>query len=299
MAVSESVYELLTNEDDARHCTEIGDEACREAPMSFTYMLLSYCFTKFGDTIVNPKTTLAWLASLVGAPAFVVGLIVPIRESGSMIPQSIIGGFIRRLPVRKWVWVVGSLGQSLCIFSLGLVALYLSGHVAGWSIVGLIAAFSLFRGLCSIAAKDVLGKTIPKPKRGQLTGWSASVAGFLSIGVGATLLASFGAELDSGHLAGLMFVAAALWLLGAAMFSRISEHAGAVDGGSTAIEGIRRLRIVFTDKPFRQFVFTRALLMCSALSAPFYVVAAQQLPGADARLLGAFIIAAGVASLVS
>ena len=61
----------------------------------------------------------------------------------------------------------------------------------------------------------------------------------------------------------------------------------------------RALRLLATDQPFRRFVITRALLMCSALSAPFYVALAQQNYGSPAYLLGAFVISAGLASLIS
>ena len=44
---------------------------------------------------------------------------------------------------------------------------------------------------------------------------------------------------------------------------------------------------------------TRALLMCSALSAPFYVALAQDNRGSAAAVLGSFVAAAGLASLLS
>jgi hypothetical protein len=37
-------------------------------------------------------------------------------------------------------------------------------------IVGLLVLFSLTRGLCSVSAKDVLGKTVSKARRGNLMG---------------------------------------------------------------------------------------------------------------------------------
>ena len=196
MRIFDAVYDALTNEEDARLCKDIDEEACREVPQSFTLLLLSYCLTKLGDAIASPKTTLAWLISMVGAPAFVLGLLVPIRESGSMIPQLFIGGIIRRLSIRKWVWVAGSLGQAACIVGIGFVAISLTGETAGWAILGLIVLFSLFRGFCSVAAKDVLGKTIPKTKRGQLTGWSASAAGLLGIGIGVILMLPMAGQFD-------------------------------------------------------------------------------------------------------
>ena len=47
----------------------------------------------------------------------------------------------------------------------------LDGVMAGWAIVGLLVVFSLARGLCSVSAKDVLGKTVSKSRRGILMGW--------------------------------------------------------------------------------------------------------------------------------
>jgi len=299
MPLTENLYDALTNEEDARVCRDIDENACRETPRSFVLLLASYFLTKLGDAVASPKTTLAWLTTALGAPAFVLGMLVPIRESGSLIPQLFIGGLIRRLPIRKWVWVAGSLVQSACIVGIGFVALTLEGTTAGWAIIGLITAFSLARGFCSVAAKDVLGKTIPKTRRGQLTGWSASAAGLLTIGVGATLILSVDADGNSLLLGGLIVGAGLLWILAAIIYSLIPEYPGETDGGRSATEALSKLNILVTDKPFRRFVITRALLMCSALSAPFYVALAQEQHGNSSALLGAFVVAAGLASLLS
>ena len=73
--------------------------------------------------------------SMVGAPPFVLGLLVPIRESGSMIPQLFVGGIVRKLSVRKWVRVTGSLRRAACIAGLSFVAVSLTGKTAGRAIL--------------------------------------------------------------------------------------------------------------------------------------------------------------------
>ncbi|MGB5588237.1 MAG: MFS transporter [Gammaproteobacteria bacterium] len=299
MALSENIYEALTDDQDGRLCDEISEAACRETPRSFVLILLSYFLTKLGDAIANPKTTLAWLTTAVGAPAFVLGFLVPIRESGSMIPQLFIGSVVRRLPVRKWIWVLGSVGQCLSIAGIGLTALFLSGTRAGCAMLILIAIFSFARGLSSVAAKDVLGKTVAKKKRGQLNGWSASAAGLLTVGIGIVLMLPSAAGLDASALGMLLVAAGLLWLVAALIYAQVPEFAGETSGGRNALESIKRLNLLLTDKPFRRFVITRALLMCSALSAPFYIALAQQNYGSPAYLLGGFVAAAGLASLVS
>jgi hypothetical protein len=297
--VGETVYEVLTDEENARICDDLDEAACRERPLSFLLILVSSFFTKLGDALSSPKTTLAWAATAVGAPAFVLGFLVPIRESGSMVPQLFIGSYIRQLALRKWVWVAGSLLQFLAVAGMGLVVLWLEGAAAGWALLALVTLFSLARGFCSVAAKDVMGKTIPKSKRGQLTGWSASLAGAVTIGVGIVLMLPNDGRLGEAVLGLLLMLAGALWLLAALVYAQVPEQPGETGGARNAVEALRQLRLLVTDRPFRRFVITRALLMCSALSAPFYVALAQQSVGSPAWLLGAFVAAAGLASLVS
>jgi hypothetical protein len=299
MATAADIYEKLTDEEDARLCRDIDEKACRESPRSFVLSLVSYFFTKLGDAIASPKTTLAWLTTSVGAPPFVLGLLVPIREAGSLIPQLFIGSVIRRLPVRKWVWVAGSVVQAICIVGIGVVALRLEGGSAGFGILALITLFSLARGFCSVSSKDVLGKTIPKKVRGQLTGWSASGAGLLTIGIGVVLMMPLSGTTDTALIGTLLFVAGALWILAAVTYSFIAEYPGETGGGRNFLEAVGKLGILVTDKPFRRFVMTRALLMCSALSAPFYVALAQDSRGNSAVVLGGFVAASGLASLLS
>ncbi len=298
--IATSIYEKLTNEEDARVCTDISETACRETPRNFVLLLAAYFLTKLGDAVASPKTVLAWVTGAVGAPAAFLGFLVPIRESGSLIPQLVIAGFIRRLAVRKWVWVAGSVVQAAAIAGLGGVAVTLEGAQAGWAIIALLIAFSLARGFCSVASKDVLGKTVPKTRRGRLTGWSASAAGLLTIGVGAVLVMPALQSDDASLFGPLLVAAAATWVLAAIVFSLVREYRGETAGGGNAIvEAVRRLNILRTDAAFRRFVLTRALLMCSALSAPFYVALAQQSVGSPTYLLGLFVIAGGIASLVS
>ena len=299
MTLNTDIYDLVTDDEDTSTSLDIDRDALKQVPRSFVLILVSNFLTKLGDAIASPKTTLAWVATAVGAPAFVLAFLVPIREAGSMIPQLYIGGYIRRLAIRKWIWVMGSVGQSLCVVGIGLTALYLEGAQAGWAMLLLIAVFALARSFSSIAAKDVLGKTIPKTKRGQLTGWSASAAGLLSVGVGVALMLPGVSGIDESLLGLLLVAAGLLWLVAAFTYSRIPELEGEVSDDSGSVAALDRAKILLTDKPFRRFVITRALLMCSALSAPFYVALAQNNYGSTAYLLGAFVAAAGIASLLS
>lgn len=298
-SISEDLYAKLMNEEDARACRALDERACRVVPGNFLLILCTQLLTKLGDAIANPKIVLPWIFEAIGAPLYLLGLLVPIRESGSMLPQLVIAGYIRRLPIRKWVWVGGSLLQALCILAMAAVAWQLRGAAAGWAIIALLVLFSLARGLCSVAAKDVIGKTIPKQRRGRLNGWSASAAGLVTLAGGVWLVVGQHWSEAAGY--GLLLaVGGLLWLSAALLYARIREYPGETDGAANAlVTALARLDLLRTEPIFRRFVIARALFLCSALTAPYYVVLAQQQLGTPGWLLGLFIIASGAASLLS
>lgn len=298
--LAHDLYEKLFNEEDARACKAIDEKACKVVPGNFILILLSQFLTQLGDALVNPKVILPWVMNVVGAPLFMTGLLVPIREAGALIPQLVIASFVRRIAVRKWVWITGSIGCAIAVMGFGLTAWKLDGAVAGWTLIGLLVIFSLARGLTSVASKDVTGKTIPKSRRGRLSGWSASTAGLVTLGVGVLLLSGGNDELNPMTFTFLLGSAAAMWVIASITFARVVEYPGETDGGRNGmLEALKRLDLLRTDARFRRFVLTRALMLATALVAPFYVVLAQNSLGSPGYLLGLFIIASGAAGLVS
>jgi MFS family permease len=290
----------MNNEEDARVCQEISEEACKSVPGNFFLIILSSSLTKLGDALSNPKTVLAWLMSYLNAPVSMIGFLVPIRESGSMLPQLIIASYVRKQPVRKWTWIYGSILQFISMAGIGLAALLLEGMAAGWLIISMLVLFSISRGLCSVASKDVIGKTIPKTRRGRLNGFSTAVSGILVILAGVFMMIQSRKTPGIKFYAYLLFFASFLWVMGAAFYARIKEFPGETSGGGNALkEAFARLNLLRTDKPFRQFVIARSLLLCSALTAPFYVVLAQEHLGKEVYLLGLFVLANGIASSLS
>lgn len=297
-----SVYEKIVNSEDARACKAIDESACKVVLGNFIKIIIAQFFTSLGDAIINPKVTLPWVMQSVGAPLYLVAWLVPIRESGSLLPQLAIASFVRRIPIRKWVWVAGSALQAVSVTLIGLIALFMQGSVAGWMIILCLAVFSVARGLSSVASKDVLGKTIPKTQRGQVTGWSGSMAGLVTVGIAAVMFFVALTPLEgSAYIYGFAVIgAASVWVAGALVYSTVKEFPGEVEGGKNGLkEALGQLALLKTDTVFRRFVITRSLLLCTALSAPFYIVLAQQTLGSSMWVLAMFIAASGFASLIS
>jgi len=293
----DQLYGLIANEEDARVCKDIPEEACREVPRNFFLILFSNVLTKLGDLLISPKTVLAWLMSAVGAPALVAWL-VPIRESGSMVPQMVIAAWVRRKAVRKWFWTLGSFGQAVSVAAMAASVWFLDGYAAGGGIVAALIAFSLARGFCSVSMKDVQGKCIPKTRRGRLSGLATTIGGTATVIMTALLFWDRGDPTLAFYTA-LLLLAAALWVIAGFLFANVEEYAGETGGGANALtEAIQSLSLLRDDVPFRHFVITRALLLCSALASPYFVVLAQK-ESDIGWMLGVFLLASSLASSLS
>lgn len=171
-----------------------------------------------------------------------------------------------------------------------------SGHALGLAVVALLAVQAVFRAICSVAGKDVQGRTISKGNRGRITGRATELAGAFTLAIG-LILALIPNDLPRWALAALLGAGALTWALASVVFSRIEEPEAEVaerTGGSS----LRRTwELVTGDRDLQRFLIVRSLLLVTALSTPFIVVLGSQ-QGADLTGLGAFVIASGGASLL-
>ncbi|WP_193369428.1 MFS transporter [Pelagibius marinus] len=293
----QAVYELLTSEDDGRVCRDIPEEACDEQPQNFTKHVISLAATKTGDGLVDPKLVLSWLLTALGAPAFMIGFLVPLREAGALLPQLFIAATVRGLPQRKWVWAGGSLVQGLCLLGMAAAALTLTGAAAGWAILVLLAVFASARAACSVSYKDVLGKTVSKATRGTATGTASSIAAALVLAFG--LLLSLGLlEKSLATIAAALTVAAGLWILAAAVFATLAEQSGATEGGGDPIAVAReQVSLLWRDPQLTRFIATRGLLTATALAPPYLLALAGREGGGELGQLGLFVVASALAGM--
>lgn len=256
----------------------------------------SLTLTKLADRVMDAKTVLTWLFGAVGAPTALLGLLVPVRESGSLLPQVAVARTVAGTPRRKPAWMVGAVGQAVAIAAMALAALTLTGVTAGVVLLALLAAFAVARAVCSLTIKDVMGRTIPTGERGQVTGWATTASGLVAITVGLAI-GLVGEDAGVAAFAGLLAGGAVLHLLSAAAMSRVREPT--VPDDRDASGGVlASLALLRTDPPFRRFVVSRTLLLVSALTPPYVVALAQQATGTALAGLGPFVVAAGIASLV-
>ena len=293
-------YDLISGDEDARVCKDIPPAACNDQPRNFFAYLGANTLNKLADELSSAKLVLPWLLGVLGAPAAFAGFLVPVRESGVLLPQMAVAAYVRRMPLRRPVWLLGALLSAVAMLGFAFSALYLDGAAAGWGILLMLMIFSLARGLCSVSAKDVLGKTVSKSRRGRLMGWSAGAGGLLTLLLGAWLTWFQPGVVDRTIFVGLFVTAACLWLCALAMFALIQEQPGSTEGGGSALTvAFQHLRLLNSDRDFRRFVLVRIALLSIALMMPFYVLFAQQQTGGDIAGLGIMVIASGLAAALS
>lgn len=296
----ENLYNRITGDEDARVCKDIPEAACNDQPRNFFSYLIANLLGKIADEIASAKLIIPWLFGMLGVPAVFAGFLVPIRESGVLLPQLVVASFIRRMAIRKTVWLLGSALSALSLFGMAYATLNYEGIGAGFAIIFTLIIFSLSRGLCSVSAKDVLGKTVSKSRRGALMGWSASISSIAILLIGLWLGTVDLNEYSLKIFAGMLISGGVFWILASLVFATIQEQPGATEGGGNAFSiAIQQIKILKTDAAFRSFVIARGLLLSIALAPPFYVLIAQSNSDGSLLGLGALFIANGLAGSLS
>lgn len=291
--IEETLYDHLVEDPDT---SKLDESLEAVQPRNFLIHAGSLALTKTGDALVDPKLVLAWLIGALGAPAWMVGLLVPVRESLALLPQLFTAGPVSQMRQRKWAWIFGSVGQALAVAGMAATAWFLEGATAGWSIVGLLALFALSRSICSVSYKDVLGKTVAKKTRGTATGTAGTVAATTGLLFGVALATGWLAK-NAEIIALVLATAALLWAAAALLFSLLREPArrGSKSGGLSLSDTPKH----FADPQFRLFVISRALLTATALAPPFIIAAADFSVETVIGTLGLFVTSSALAGILS
>ncbi len=264
--------------------------SAREARNGLRHVL-SLSMTKIADGLIDPKLVLSWLLTALGAPAVLIGALVPIREAGALLPQVFLAPRVAGLRQRKWVWAAGSAVQGGAAAAICLAALQFSAWTAGIVICGLLGVLAVARSACSVSYKDILGKTVGKTRRGAVTGAAASVAAIGVLLFAAILM--FGGGRSQPVVLIAVACASALWIAAALLFVFIEEEDSARAAKSPSMD----FSVLRRNPNLARFVAVRGLLVSQALAPPYLVI----MNGPDGQFgqLGALVLASALASLVS
>ncbi len=272
------------------------DSADGRIARSIAVLIGSTFLTKTADTLASPKIVLTALLHSMGASSLAISALVPLRESGALLPQLWLAGLVARYHQLGPLYSVGALLQGLAAIGMLLSAWQLDGENAGWAIIACLSVLSVARALCSISFKGVLGKSVPSGLRGQTTGWASSAAGMATIVLSLTLLVL--PEYDTiGLLALFLGLASGCWWVAAALFTRVNEKDDS-HRKDRQVSIVERLSLLRKNASFRHFVIVRSLLVSTALVAPWYVMLSVSANAAIGSV-GSLLLASGLASFFS
>ena len=256
---------------------------------------LSLSMTKTADGLIDPKLVLSWLLTHLGVPSVFIGLLVPIREAGALLPQILISNRIMALTRRKFAWAGGSAAQGVAVAVVLASALLLQGWALGVAVCAALAVFAVARSFCSVSYKDVLGRTVGKSRRGTVTGLAGSVSAAGVVIFGAVLLSGVaGRETVVFWALGL---AALLWLGSAVVFAGMDEPKA--EPQRPKANPFSQFSLLREDPQLARFVLSRGLLVATALAPPYLILLASQSGESEFRHLGLLLFASAGASFLS
>nr|WP_241188111.1 MFS transporter [Pseudohalocynthiibacter aestuariivivens] len=266
-------------------------------PQRFLRHFASLAATKLADGLIDPKLVLAWLMGALGAPGYMVGALVPIREAGALLPQILLARWIQRRRIRKYFWAGGSLLQGLAALGIAFAALTLDGTPAAWAILLCLAILALARAACSASYKDIAARTLAKGSRGTVSGAAGTVAAAAVFAFALGL--SFGIlPLSMTSISIAITVAGVLWLAAAILFVQLDEPEA--EPQTNSFEGFRALLgPLRDDTEFRTYILVRGLLISTALAPPFLVMLSHAGGERELGNLGLLMVASSLAAITS
>jgi len=260
--------------------------------------IASLMLTKTADALIDPKLVLSWLMTALGAPGALIGVLVPVREAGALLPQLALARRVEASPQRKRFWAVGSAIQGLAALGIAAAALLFGGAWAGGVIVACLAVLAVARSAASVSYKDALARTITKRRRGAITGLAASVASVSVFGVG-LLMASGLFDVAIAPLAAIIAIAGVAFLIASAVFLALQEPESAPDSEQDDGSIAALIRPILDDPQLRVFVAARAALAVTALAPPFIVMLSAASGRSALNELGPLVMASTAGSVLA
>lgn len=245
-------------------------------------------FNKLADLLISAKTTLTALLVSVGAPVWMIGWLVPIRESGALLPQVLISVYLRNHAERHKVWRLGMFIQASSVMGIIASVTLFSGFIAGAGVLLSLIILSIGRSACSLTVKDIEADVAKKGKRGNLIGIASTISGLVTLCIAIPLVVFEGA-LSSNML--LVILCASLLSFAATLIC-VWPIKTRVDTGDKS----RDTFSVDFDSTVYKFIFVRGLFVHSALVAPYFMI---ERDGDVQELLPIYIGAEALAALLS
>lgn len=258
-----------------------------------------------GMALTQPTTVIAaFVSDLTGSTVWVGGLTTLLTVAATL-PQLLVARWIEPWPRKKSVLLtaiyVRVTSWALLAFLVAKIGASRPETLA-WVLIGILGVFYFAGGMGGVPYTDIIGKVIPKNRRGAFFGGKQALAAPLAVSA-ALAARKILAEVRYPNNYALLFALAASALLLASLgfvVIREPDGSGSPEGQRRSLDWNRywqQLRAA--SQQLKTLISVQLFTGFSLMALPFYVVYAKRELGAPAEALGWFLLAQVVGGVLS
>jgi MFS family permease len=283
-----------------------------------SYPHLRRNFIAFGsDTIffgiglagfLNTNVILPAFTARLGGSTIIVGLVLTLINLAWTLPQFVAGNIVGRFKKKKPIVLATALSGRMFIPAFALLLSLTRGEPPILIFVALCLALMIFLGgdgFATIGWLDMLGRAFPSHKRGSYIAiWQAiSSLGILGVALLVGVILGEGGPRFPENYVILFGLASILFLMSALGTVSIFEPPVLEDAAQTAHIpwrdlGPHLLQIWRSDVRLRRLAEARVIFSFAMMAFPFFVLFATQKLGLPDEMLGSFIVAQTVGTMI-
>lgn len=248
-----------------------------------------------GGAFIGVQTVLPALVSRLGGGSVEVGAVGVIAWVGLFLPQVFAARYVETLEWKKPWAIRFGLSQRIVVLAIGMTILVLgdaSPRAALWLFLVMFFLNQVLLGITTPGWFDLFAKLTPPHKRGRLVGIRTSIAGAGGFCCGLILMWLLGTYEFPTSYALAFFGAFLLQLASVIVQSRLVEaEPGPVRERRPMAEFFRALpAVIHSNREFRNFVITSALLVVATMPLGFFTVHALREFSIDEAFVGTFTL---------
>ncbi len=262
---------------------------------------------KVGITFSHPSTVLAVFLTKLTGSEFYAGVLTAVAGIGWFLPPMFVAGWVEALPRKLPLYTRMAFGRALGWLWMIAVVVYVAPVAPTPAAIFFLIGYTIYTvtgGIASLAFMDIFARTVPFRRRGIFWGLRMFWGSVLGIGVGIivrhVLKGDWGISFPHNYalLLSFSFVTYALaWLSFFLIHEPPSEWTPLPRSWREQWQTMVSLWRQRAD--FRQLIKVRLLMDIGLIAGPFYSTYAVIKLGAKPSLLGSFIIAETIGSLLA
>ncbi|HZU87475.1 MAG TPA: MFS transporter [Anaerolineaceae bacterium] len=267
----------------------------REVRRNFRLAVSNGVLFILADSLTDPTLVLVAFLSMLTDSPFLLGLIVPIQSAAWALPQIFVSGRLQSWPVKLDLYRRMSLVRIASWLMLALTINFVRDP--HWAVLAFFVAFSiasLASGIAGLPFLEVISKTIPPNRRGEVFAWRLGLGGLLGIGgsflvrwmVGENAPLPFPSNF--GLLAFLFFVLSSISLV---VYNQIREEPDRTPSPRrTTQQQVRAaLAELRENANYRRLLVAQSLYTMAASATPFFAVYVQGTLGGSRDWVGVYL----------